>query len=100
MFADHHVLTARKALLALDGVEDVYASSAWQAVIVSYNSEATDLVTIQSALTQAGYPPDQATPILAQSGEAFQDPAWQEAGGRITVTNESDLKLSGDFRKY
>ena len=34
MFADHHVLKVRERLFALDGVEDVYASSGWQTVIV------------------------------------------------------------------
>jgi copper chaperone CopZ len=100
MYADHHVLKVREALLAQSGVEEVMASSAWQAVIVSYDPDKTDPASIQQTLTQAGYPPDKTTPILAQSGEQFKDPAWAEIDARVRKTNESDLRLSGDFRRY
>ena len=100
VFADHHVLQARTALFALEGVDDVYASSAWQAVIVSYNPDQVDLPAIEDALAKAGYPPDKTTPILAQSGVQEQDPAWHQLGVRATQTNEADLKMSGEFRRY
>jgi len=100
MFADHHVLKAREALFALEGVEDVYASSAWQTVIVSYDSDKIDQAAIEQALAQAGYAPDKTTPILAQSGKRFKDPAWDILGVRVTETNQIDLQMSGEFRKY
>ena len=50
MFADHHVLQAREALLALSGIDDVYASSAWQAVIVTYDPAAIQPEAIEQAL--------------------------------------------------
>jgi copper chaperone CopZ len=100
MFADHHVLKAREALFALDGVDDVYASSAWQAVIVTYDPAAVQPEAIEQALAQAGYGPDVATPVLAQSGAQFKDPSWEASGTRVTETNRTDLALSGDFRKY
>jgi len=100
MFADHHVLKAREALFALEGVEDVYASSAWQAVIVSYDPDRIAPQAIGKALVEAGYGPDKGTPILAQSGEQFKDPAWDALGARVTQTNQIDLEMSGDFRKY
>ena len=100
MFADHHVLKAREALLALQGIDQVYASSAWQAVIVSYDPEVLQPEAIEQALAQAGYGPDKQTPILAENADQFKDPAWETNGVRITETNEGDLALSGDFRKY
>jgi copper chaperone CopZ len=100
MFADHHVLKAREALFALEGVEDVYASSAWQAVIVSYDPDQIAPEAIGKALAEAGYGPDKGTPILARSGKQFRDPAWGIWGVRVTETNQVDLEMSGDFRKY
>jgi copper chaperone CopZ len=100
MFADHHVLKARAALLALDGVETVYASSAWQAVIVTYDDQKTQPTAIEQALAEAGYAPDNVPPILAESGAQYQDPSWQQFGPRVTVTNQADLAMSGDHRKY
>ena len=99
MFADHHVLKVRNSLLSLDGIDDIIASSAWHAVIVTYDSDKIQPQAIEQALIDAGYPPDASTPILATSAQQFQDPAWNELGVRITETNEADLKLSGDFRK-
>lgn len=100
MFADHHVLKARNALLALDGVETVYASSAWQAVIVTYDDIKIAASAIEQTLSEAGYGPDQALPVLAQSGAQYQDPSWQSLGSRVTETNQTDLAMSGDHRKY
>lgn len=100
LFADHHVLRVRKALLALEGVEDVCASSAWQAVIVSYDENRIEPTAIEKALIGAGYGPDETTPVLAQGGAQFQDPSWEALSARVTETDESDLKMSGEFRKY
>lgn len=100
MYADHHVLKAREAVLALSGVEDVLASAAWQTVIVSYDDSQVTLAAIQDALTQAGYGPDQTTPVLAESGEQYKDPGWETMGARATQTNRADLEMSGEFRKY
>jgi copper chaperone CopZ len=100
MFADHHVLKVREALFTLEGVADVYASSAWQTVIVSYDEDKIGSAAIEDALSKLGYGVDKATPILAESGDSFKDPAWQEMGARITETNEADLAMSGEFRKY
>lgn len=100
MFADHHVLKVREALLALDGIESVYASSAWHTVIVTYDEDKTQPATIEQSLAEAGYSPDKAPPILAESGAQFQDPSWQSFGPRVTTTNQADLAMSGDHRKY
>ena len=100
MYADHHVLKARAALLALDGIEDVYASAAWQAVIVTYDDTKIQPAAIEQSMAEAGYAPDNVPPVLAKSGPQFQDPSWQSLGSRVTETNETDLAMSGDHRKY
>jgi hypothetical protein len=40
------------------------------------------------------------TPILAESGDSFKDPGWEVLGARVTKTNQADLAMSGEFRKY
>jgi copper chaperone CopZ len=100
MYADHHVLKVREVLFALEGVEDVYASSAWQTVVVSYDENKIESAAILEALSKAGYGPDKVTPILAKVGDNFRDPAWEVLGARATQTNQADLAMSGEFRKY
>jgi copper chaperone CopZ len=95
MFADHHVLKVRDVLYAVDGVEDVVASSAWQAVIVTYQPDKTNPTTIEKTLTDAGYPPDAPTPILATlEGTQNKDPAWAAVAPRARQTNAADAKMS------
>ena len=100
MYADHHVLKARAALLALEGIETVYASSAWQAVIVTFDEGKIQPAAIEQSLADAGYAPDKVPPVLAESGTQFQDPSWQTFSPRVTATNQTDLAMSGDHRKY
>ncbi len=100
MYADHHVLKVRQRLFALDGVEDVYASSCWHTVIVSYDESKVAQADIEAAMSEAGYGPDTAPPMLAESGESYRDPAWEALAVRASDTNETDLRMSGEFRKY
>jgi copper chaperone CopZ len=100
MYADHHVLKVRQRLFALDGVEDVYASSGWQTVIVSYDESRVAQADIEAAMAEAGYGPDSATPVLAKSGDSYKDPAWEVLAVRESETNEADLRMSGEFRRY
>ncbi len=37
MYGDHHVLEVRRILLEIPGIQDVYASSAFRAVEVTYD---------------------------------------------------------------
>ncbi len=101
LWADHHVLKVRDALTDLEGVEDVYASSAWKQVLVAYDSAKTDRAVIERALAQAGYPVGEGeTPALIQPGDKGRDPRWQSLAARVTVTNQADLEMSGEFRRY
>ena len=54
MWADHHVLKVRETLTALDGVEDVYASSAWKQVVINYDPGKLSEAAMAEALVRAG----------------------------------------------
>jgi copper chaperone CopZ len=99
MWADHHVLKVREALVALDGVEDVYASSAWKQVLVKHDPDSLDKTAVIQALAEAGY---DVSEDLGLEGAPLSagDPAWDRLGVRATKTDERDLELSGDFRRY
>jgi copper chaperone CopZ len=99
MWADHHVLKVRETLTALDGVEDVYASSAWKQVLVNYDPDKLNEAAIAEALARAGYGADGASELVGVRLSAG-DPAWDELGVRATTTDERDRELSGDFRRY
>lgn len=99
LWADHHVLKVREVLTALAGVQDVYASSAWKGVMVKYDPAKLNEPAIVEALTGAGYGLDGASDLQGVPLGAG-DPSWDEIGVRITKTNQRDLELSGDFRRY
>lgn len=63
MFGDHHVQEVRKLLLALPGVQDVYASSCFQVVEINFDEQALDDDTIKDALGKAGYLGEFAFPV-------------------------------------
>jgi hypothetical protein len=91
LWADHHVLKVRDALVNLEGVNDVYASSAWKQVLVDYNSRKI----------KAGYPVGEGeVPVLVQPTDLRRDPQWEVLGSRMTETNQADLEMSGEFRRY
>ncbi|MCS7247061.1 MAG: heavy-metal-associated domain-containing protein [Anaerolineales bacterium] len=55
MYGDHHVLEVRKILLSIPGVQDVYASSAFGFVEVSYDPSKVNDLEIKMKLDEAGY---------------------------------------------
>ncbi|MGQ9850063.1 MAG: heavy-metal-associated domain-containing protein [Aggregatilineaceae bacterium] len=55
MYGDHHVLEVRRLLSALPGIADIYASSAFQIVEVTYDPQAVDAEQIRATLEKAGY---------------------------------------------
>jgi copper chaperone CopZ len=74
LYGDHHVVEVRRILLALEGVSDVYASSAFRMVEVTYDPEKLAPEAIIAALAEAGY---------------LQDFAWSTETGKPTY-NEKD----------
>jgi len=55
LYGDHHVIEVRRILLALPGVKDVYASSAFQVVEVTYDPDQITEEQIDMLLAEAGY---------------------------------------------
>ncbi|HID88122.1 MAG TPA: copper chaperone [Anaerolineales bacterium] len=101
LWADHHVLKVRDVLGGLDGVEDMYVSSAWKKVLVTYDPGKIAPDAIEKALAEAGYPVGEGeTPILAQRDEKARDPKWEVLGFRMSETYQADVEMSGDFRKW
>jgi copper chaperone CopZ len=96
MWADHHVLKVRGVLDAMDGVQDVIASSAFRMVLLSYDPAVTGAGSIWAALEDAGYSvATDGTGVLAEGipiPAGHSDPAWVRLGMRQTRTDERDLK--------
>lgn len=55
LYGDHHVLEVRRILLETPGVEDVYASSAFRIVDVTYDDEKVSEEELSRKLGEAGY---------------------------------------------
>lgn len=89
MYGDHHVTAVRRLLLDLDGVEDVYASSSFHFVEVSYDEALLSEEQIHNALEDAGYFGDLLTP--AESGL----PAVNENGGKTYFRHSSAFEQTG-----
>ncbi len=101
LWADHHVIKARKVLLSAPGVTDVLASSAFKEIAVSYDPATTNPDQLAGLLSAAGYPP--ATGLAGDDGRVVYgeyDVMWRERGSRSTTTNQLDIQMSGDFRRY
>jgi copper chaperone CopZ len=68
VYGDHHVSEVRRILLEQEGVTDVYASSAFHTIEVTFDTEKTSADKIKSVLEQAGYLGE--LPLLAETGVA------------------------------
>lgn len=102
LYADHHVLRVREVLTALEGVGEVYASAAWRHVKVSFDPQKIKAGEVEAALSKAGYPPGPGPipELVKASAKIKRDPQWEVLGSRVTQTNEADLRMSGEFRRY
>ncbi|RPI88242.1 MAG: copper chaperone [Chloroflexi bacterium] len=63
MYADHHVVEVRRILLELPGVSDVYASSAFHLVEVSFDPQQITEEEITRSLELSGYLEDLDVPV-------------------------------------
>ena len=68
MYADHHVTEVRRILLAIPGVKEVFASSAFQVVEVQVDPETIQPDEITRTLTEAGYQGE--LPVVLELAEA------------------------------
>ena len=70
LYGDHHVTEVRRILLEVEGVTDVYASSAFQTIEVTFDSDKVQDEQIQARLEEAGYLGE--VPVLAETGIATE----------------------------
>jgi copper chaperone CopZ len=100
MFADHHVLKVRDALDGLKGIEEIYASSAWKKIMISYKKNSIKPDEIEAALEKAGYPTGKGeTPVLVEASKIKRDPKWEKLNSRATQSNQIDLAISAQSRR-
>jgi copper chaperone CopZ len=91
LFADHHVTEVRRILLELTGVSDVYASSAFQLIEVTFDPEKTGAEDIAARLKETGYLDE--IPLRAEPGIASVKVAGDSAF-RHTVALETVKTIS------
>jgi copper chaperone CopZ len=70
LFGDHHVTEVRRILQGLTGVSDVYASSAFQVIEVTFDPEKISTEEITNELEKAGYLGE--LPLISESGVAVE----------------------------
>jgi copper chaperone CopZ len=74
MYGDHHVTEVRRILLAVTGITDVYASSSFQVVEVTYDPAQIAVEAIIQRLTEAGYMGNMTLPL--ETGQASERTAY------------------------
>ncbi len=100
MYADHHVLKVRQALLEIEGVSEVVASAARRKVAVSFDESATSPEALGETLASAGYPPGEMPEMIEFPKRHEDGSAWYTVLDRITITELKDREMAGDFRRY
>ena len=63
MYGDHHVQEVRRILLSLPGVTDVYASSSFQVVEITYEPTQIEETVFEEKLKEAGYTGELEIPV-------------------------------------
>ena len=79
MFGDHHVTEVRSLLMALPGVEDVYASSSFRIVEVQYDESVLKSDEIETKLEEAGYTDD--LPVKVERGALDEADSFSATNG-------------------
>jgi copper chaperone CopZ len=70
LYGDHHVSEVQRILKELPGVEEVYASSAFQAIEVTFDESKVTADKIAARLDEAGYLGE--IPMFAEAGVAVE----------------------------
>jgi len=73
LYGDHHVLEVRRILLEIPGVVDVYASSAFRMVEVTYDPALTNDLDIAVKLDESGYLGEWSMPMEAGASTYLGD---------------------------
>jgi len=97
LWADHHVLAIREVLKGITGVGTTVASARDRQVSVEFDPAKTNAAAISEQLAASGY----ASGEFDETVDAPRNKlAWATSGVRVTITNPSDIAMSGEFRNY
>lgn len=88
LYGDHHVTEVRRILLGIEGVTDVYASSAFQTIEVTYDEAKVNDLEIAVKLDEAGYLGEW-TVVPIETGTAAQQGDGTKPFFRHTTTYET-----------
>lgn len=70
LFGDHHVTEIRRILMEIPGVKDVYASSGFRVVEISYDEKKVNDLELQVKLDDSGYTGDLNSKIESEKAES------------------------------
>lgn len=87
MYGDHHVIEVKRLLMAIPGVEEVYASSRFGIVEVEYDPEKVNDLEISMKLDEAGYLGEWSIPI--ETNVAAQQDTGRKPYFRHTAVYET-----------
>lgn len=100
LYADHHVLAVHEALSSIDGVQDLYVSSAWKQVMVAFDPSKVDQPALEACLAELGYPVGEGEiPVLLDRDKVGRDPQWTASEVRASKTNPADLEMVTQFHR-
>lgn len=91
LYGDHHVVEVRRILLEMPGVMDVYASSAFHLIEVTYDPDQVNDLQISMKLDEAGYLGEWTPPI--ESGVSAQESSGKEMFNRHTAIFETSQQV-------
>ncbi len=92
MYGDHHVTEVRRILTEIPGVEDVYASSSFRMVEITYDPAKVKDKDLRAKLDEAGYlgdlqvPTEPGAPAVGQNGQEYfrHTVAYETVGGVVS----------------
>jgi len=76
LYGDHHVSEVRRILLEMPGVKDVYASSAFRSIEVTFDPSKVKEAEIAARLESTGYLNE--LPVMTETGKAVTDGGSKE----------------------
>ncbi len=98
MYGDHHVIEVRKLISSISGVEEIYASSCFQVLEVSFDESKVDAGTIEEELKKAGYFGEMTFPVEAGTGSTASNgkkpffrhtAALEQVGGGVSFAQKA-----------
>ncbi len=96
LYGDHHVTEVRQILLALEGVSEVYASSAFHVIEVKFDPTKINAEQITAQLEEAGYLGEILVPVETGIAVEKRD---NDGNFRHTVVYET-IKTTVSFAQH